>query len=317
MVAVKPTGDKERRRMLGVALGARDTGAALAEYAAVREQADIIELRLDLMGEYDLRTLVRDCPLPLVVTNRPVREGGRYQGDETRRVAALAAALELGAEYVDVEFDAVDRLPAGYRDRMVVSHHDFDGMPDDMAGLRDRVEGTGARVVKVVGMAVRGEDSLAALRLFEGSKTPTIAIAMGPAGLVSRVLALRYDNCFLTYGTATAGRETAPGQLALTTLAQVYRAREIGSETVAFGVVTDRSDDGLLADLNAGLRGRGADAVAVPLDREDANPATLAAFAKFGFAGFWDVAGGRMRGETGWEPVDGPERVVERWTARS
>lgn len=313
MATVNQIPDSEHRRMLGVALGPRDTAAALADYAALADRADIIELRLDLMGDYNLKTLVTERPLPLVVTNRPVREGGRYEGDETRRVAVLLQALELGAEYIDIELDAIPFVPDSYRHRVVVSHHDFERMPPDLERIQKEMTASGMGLLKIVGMARSPEDSLSALRMFERSTAPTIGIAMGPHGLISRVLALRYDNCFLTYGTAVAGEEVAPGQLALSALTDVYRAREIGAGTAAFGVVVDQTEDVLLADLNGRLRQRGANAVAVPLARGEA---TLAAFAEFGFEGFWDVGNRAVQGGDDLESeetVEGVEHVAERW----
>lgn len=316
MATVNQNSHSGRRRMLGVALGPRDTNAALADYEALADRADIIELRLDRMDDYDLKALVTERPLPLVVTNRPVREGGRYEGDEMRRVAVLLQALDLGAEYIDIELDAVRFVPESHRHRVVVSHHDFARMPPELDRTTRDLTASGMGIVKIVGMARSPEDSLAVLRLFERLTAPTIGIAMGPHGLISRVLALRYDNCFLTYGTAVAGEEVAPGQLALSTLTDVYQAREIGAGTAAFGIVLDQTDDDLLADLNSILRQRGADAVAVPVARREALPATLAAFAEFGFEGLWDVANGTVRGGEDLESektVEGVEQVAERW----
>lgn len=34
---------------------------------------------------------------------RPIWEGGQYEGDETSRLDALRLAMELGADYIDVE----------------------------------------------------------------------------------------------------------------------------------------------------------------------------------------------------------------------
>ena len=259
---------------------------------------------------------MNERPLPLIVTNRPVREGGRYEGDEARRVGVLLEALELGAEYVDLEFDSVEFAPESYRHRVVVSYHDFERIPPDSERIQQDLTASGMGIVKIVGMATSPEDSLMALRVIERSTAPAIGIAMGPHGLISRVLALRYDNCFLTYGTAVKGEEVAPGQLALSTLTDVYRAREIGAGTAAFGVELDEMADDLLADLNGRLRARGADAVAVPLARMRVTQATLAAFADFGFEEFWDVGSGVVRGGKGLEKeerIGGVERVAERW----
>jgi 3-dehydroquinate dehydratase / shikimate dehydrogenase len=304
---------KKHRRMLGVGLGPADTGAALAGYAAVAERADIIELRLDLMGQYDLAALVAERPLPLVVTNRPVREGGRYQGDESARVATLLQALDLGAEYIDLEHDSLPLVPPEYLDRTILSHHDFQRMPADLPAIRDRLAGGGVAIVKVVGMAGHPEHSLPVLKLFADSAIPTIAIAMGPAGLVSRVLALRHDNCFLTYATPATGAEVAPGQLSLHTLLHTYRAREIGPATAAFGVLGDAVEERLLAELNAALRAAGADAVALPLNIK---PASAPAFLDFGFVAIWDLAAGATLDKSGSRPINSLDRLVERWANR-
>ncbi len=301
------------RRLLGVGLGPADTGAALAGYAAVAARADIIELRLDLMGGYDLATLVAERPLPLVVTNRPVREGGQYTGDEAARVATLVRALDLGAEYIDLEPDALPLLPRAYLDRTILSHHDFQRMPADLPAIRDRLAATGAGIVKVVGMALSPEDSLPVLKLFADSPVPTIAIAMGPTGLISRVLALRHDNCLLTYATPAAGAEVAPGQLSLDTLLHTYRAREIGPATTAFGVLGEAVDERLLAELNAALRAAGRDAVALPIG---ADPASASAFLDFGFEATWSPAAGATLDKSGSRSIPSPDRLVDLWANR-
>jgi 3-dehydroquinate dehydratase len=38
---------------------------------------------------------------------RPVWEGGQYEGDETKRQDALRLAMELGADYIDVELEVL------------------------------------------------------------------------------------------------------------------------------------------------------------------------------------------------------------------
>lgn len=37
------------------------------------------------------------------INSRPTWEGGRYDGDESTRQAALRRAMELGADYIDIE----------------------------------------------------------------------------------------------------------------------------------------------------------------------------------------------------------------------
>ena len=227
--------------------------------------ADIAELRLDLMAECDLPRLLRERPCPIIVTNRPLREGGQFRGDERQRIRPLLEAIDLGVEYVDVEHDAAHLIPRRWRTQSIVSHHDFQRMPSDLADVHRRLSEMGADVVKVVGMARRIEDNLAVFDTLAQASSPTIALAMGEAGLLSRVLALRYDACFLTYAALGNGEPVAPGQLPVEAMQRIYRARQIGARTRIFGVLSaERVDDTLLALLNAATRDGGLDDVWLP-----------------------------------------------------
>ncbi|KAI8010477.1 hypothetical protein LOK49_LG06G03191 [Camellia lanceoleosa] len=69
--------------------------------------ADLVEVRLDSLKSFnprlDIETLIKRCPLPTLFTYRPKWEGGMYDGDESSRLEALQLAMELGADYIDVE----------------------------------------------------------------------------------------------------------------------------------------------------------------------------------------------------------------------
>ena len=163
----------------------------------------------------------------------------------------------MGAEYVDIEHDAVDLLPDRKDTRLIVSSHDFQAMPSDLPGLHRALAAKDADVVKVVGTARRLSDNVDVLDIFSKTTVPTIAIAMGEAGLVSRVLALRYESCLLTYCTLDTGEAVAPGQLAVETMRRVYLAGSIGPQTAVFAVLSDGPvDTALVTSLNAATRDR-------------------------------------------------------------
>ncbi|MBA0683755.1 hypothetical protein Goari_025386, partial [Gossypium aridum] len=69
--------------------------------------ADLVEIRLDSLKNFnpfeDLNVLIKQSPLPTLFTYRPVWEGGQYDGDEKKRLDVLRLAMELGADYIDVE----------------------------------------------------------------------------------------------------------------------------------------------------------------------------------------------------------------------
>lgn len=283
--------NRGERRLIGVSLGVRTQAEAELALRDAARLADIAEIRLDLMDEYDLPRLLRDRPCPVVVTNRPEREGGRFRGGEAERVRPLREAIALGAEYVDVEHDAVHLVPERGATRLIVSYHDFSGAPESPLEIQRELAAKGADVVKIVGTARRLRDNLDPLDLLAQVSLPTIAMAMGEHGLVSRLLALRYDSCLLTYAALGRGERCAPGQVPVDTMRSVYHARRIGPQTTVYGVLSAQpAAERLLTSLNAATRAAGLSAVWLPFvepNLTDQEVAILArAFRRHGVAGF-------------------------------
>lgn len=256
--------------MIGVSFGPKSMTEALGGLPRIASAADIVELRLDFFeGPYDLPTLLRERRCPAVVTLRPMDQGGRCADSADERVRVLLRAAELGVEYVDLEWDAAtpERVAAlkSAGAGVLVSRHDFAGIPDDFAERwwSDMAE-RGADVVKIVGMARSAPDCLPVFRAFKRADRPTVAIAMGEAGLPTRVLALREEQCFLTYATLGSGERVAPGQLPVGEMREVYRAGQLGPGTAVIGVLGARVDSDLVARCSALLASASFDAVAVP-----------------------------------------------------
>lgn len=312
-----PARAPQPRRLLAVALGLPTTADARRAMESLAGRADVVELRLDLMAEHDLPALLRasrDGSLGVVVTNRPVREGGRFAGSEAERARCLLEAIDLGAEYVDVEGDAPDLLATLARRRqagtlLIASSHDFAAMPPDLPERRRRLAESGADVAKVVGTAQSLLDNLPVFQALGEAGASTIAIAMGAAGLISRVACLRSDSCLLTYAAPDDAGGTAPGQIPLSSLIATYRAREIGPATVPYGVLSlSPIEESTIARLNALARDEGRDAVWVPLVGETLAEAADAArgLSAAGFAGYLVAPSAR-----GALDVEGPLRGDE------
>lgn len=257
-----------------MAIGVESTEAARAALERAAQVADLAEIRLDLMREFDLAALLRRPPCPVIVTCRPVREGGGYAGPERTRLEVLRRAMALGADYVDVEHDAFPALGREGPARIIVSSHDFTGMPDLPARWRE-LRALGADVVKVVGTARRLTDNLAVWETLGAADVPTIALAMGAAGRLSRVLALRAPACFLTFAALDGTAATAPGQISVSALRAVYQAEHVTSATMLVGWLAPQVPDARLAATTARLRRAGLDAVALPFEPADETPATV------------------------------------------
>lgn len=248
------------------------TGDTMAELTAARDAAvaaDMVELRLDGVRDLDVAQALHGVRVPAIVTCRPAWEGGRFTGGEDERRAVLARALAFGAAYVDIEWLALRR--AGFDDliranasRVVVSSHDFTGVPDDLPARAQSMRRTGAGLIKVAVTAVRLSDTLSLLEIAKGGDA--VVIGMGDAGVPSRLLASRFGSRW-TYG----GHGVAPGQMPAARMLEQFRFRTIGAHTAVYGNVGDHAMHSMVSIVhNAAFAVAGLDAVCVPLRPADA-----------------------------------------------
>lgn len=290
-----------RKPMVAVAFGPPTMAAAQAGLARIRELADCVELRLDYFEEaFDLAVLLRERgSLSVVVTLRSTSEGGGCELGPDERLKVLLRAAEVGAEYVDLEWDAVS-MPgiaavhaAGAK--VVVSRHDFSRMPADLAETWWlQLADLGADVVKVVGTARNVRDCLPVLRTLDGADRPTIAIAMGEAGLPTRVLCLRSASCLLTYAALEDGSGTAPGQISVSDMREVYRADRLRETTRVFGLLGPHVESDRLREYNTWFADESVDAVAVPFVASAEAAEIVQAFRELPVSG-WHVHGGELQ----------------------
>ena len=177
---------------------AAPTTAELCRRRDAVVEADLIELRIDNASDPDVAAALAGRRTPVVLTCRAKWEGGAFQGSEVERLAILRSALDLGAEYVDVEFRAefaAELIRSTGGKRIVLSSHDFDGMPADLADRVRAMRATGAEIVKVAGYPRTLSDNLRLLSL-GAANGKTVLIGMGPSGIPTRVLAAHFGSCW-------------------------------------------------------------------------------------------------------------------------
>lgn len=257
------------------------TASTTADLVAGRDAArgDIVELRLDWVQDIDVAAALAGRRKPVIVTCRARWEGGRFEGDEDTRLRLLAEAIRLGAEYVDVEWKADRRsLPASPNTTLVLSHHDFSGMPGDLPGLVRAMAAERAGIVKVAVMPARLADCVL-LRDAVQLDQPHVAIAMGPIGQLTRVAPVLFDSLW-TYGGAAA-----PGQTTVADLIDTYRVGCQSTSTALYAVAgAPLAHSASPAMHNAAFAALGLDAVYVTLETDDADQ-LLAAAEAFGLRG--------------------------------
>ncbi len=252
--------------LLCVPIMVDDLAPALADAQKARDVgADLVEFRVDRVfhgsgdaeGAALVAKLAHESPLPCIVTCRPTSEGGEYDGEDDERISLYE---RLGTDtarhpprYIDVEYSTYTRsanlrqkvnLAVGHAGQLrelatglILSTHDFDGRPSNLFSLLGKMrEESTARVLKLAWRARSLRDNLEVFDILRERDRPTIALAMGEFGLMSRVLAPKYGG-FLTFASLRDTTVTAPGQPTVRELLDLYRFRSIGAGTRVYGVI--------------------------------------------------------------------------------
>jgi 3-dehydroquinate dehydratase/shikimate dehydrogenase len=252
----------------------RDADTIRRERIAAEADADLVELRLDSMARPDAAAALHGRTKPAVVTCRPLREGGLFDGPEEERLRVLADAHALGAEFIDIEWDAVKAPVVAARGGrgVVVSRHIFDCTPRNASSMLDHLRGQGAEIAKLAVMSERVSDLRTLLHAARPDRA-SILIGMGGGGTATRVLAGRFGSRW-TY----AGNRVAPGQVPASRLLDEFRFRRIRPDGAVYGVLGRPVVNSLSPAMhNAGFAALGLNAVYVPLETRDLE--SLRAFA--------------------------------------
>lgn len=212
----------------------------IEEHRKVAEAgATLAELRLDYIGgTVNLTRLLGDRPTPVVITCRRPEDGGRWQKTEEERQMLLRTAIASGVEYVDLEFDIASRIPRYGRTKRIISLHNFEETPDDLETIHRELAALDADIVKIACLVNSWNDVKRLIDLMQNADVPTIAIAMGDMGVVTRVFAPRWGAPF-TYCVYSSERKVAPGQLTFDQMREIYRVETIDGDTEIFGVIAD------------------------------------------------------------------------------
>jgi 3-dehydroquinate dehydratase type I len=223
--------------MICIPITAKTHAGAMRAIGRSAVVADVIELRMDLIHKGRLVELigqVRACTesVQVLVTHRPGAVGDPLQG--RRRIECLKEAVDLGADYVDVELqtdctlreeliEAIARLQR--RTALIVSHHDFERTPSlrTLKFLFQRCVMAGADIVKIVTWAVNPRDNIRVFGLIADAEREDIALisfCMGPQGRISRIAAPMLGS-YLSYVSLRKGGQSASGQLTITEMNRI------------------------------------------------------------------------------------------------
>ncbi|WP_205847855.1 shikimate dehydrogenase [Anaerohalosphaera lusitana] len=220
---------------------------------AAHAGAEILELRLDSLPQLNAENVSRlvafakATELGVIATCRDNAEGGTGDWPQDVRTRMLCEAIQAGADYVDCELanyydpavrEPIDKSLAGKPScRLILSCHNFEGTFTDLTALYKEMADQGGRVIpKLAYTAKHINDCFPAIDLLRTKDRDAIVICMGEAGYITRVLAKRFGS-YLTFACLDEQCSTAPGQVSIDELKNLYRWDSIGPNTRLFGVI--------------------------------------------------------------------------------
>jgi 3-dehydroquinate dehydratase/shikimate dehydrogenase len=219
-----------------------------------RKYLDMVELRVDYLDP-DERFLIRRFPemagLPVILTIRRRIDGGNFVGGEGSRIGLFSKGLAFAEAdrrhnfaYVDLEDDlnvpSLEEAARTFGTRIIRSYHNIQGVGDDLEGRLRSMFHVGDEIAKVAVMPQTFED---VRRVYQTARETAgmekILLCMGHLGINTRILA-EYLGSYLSY-TAATGEEDFPaaaaGQLDPRDLVELYRFRDVRSQTKIYGVL--------------------------------------------------------------------------------
>jgi 3-dehydroquinate dehydratase/shikimate dehydrogenase len=225
---------------------------------ALAAGAEMLELRTDYLEGLNVdlaKELIAAAKsagggkLPIIVTCRDIRQGGKIAYPLRLRLDILVAALKAGAEFVDFEYDnflSVEpqerirvALSGSLKGRLILSAHNFETKFANTAKLyRTILTVYSVAIPKLIFTANHINDCFEAFDLLHQTGGERIIFCMGEAGIISRIIAKKLKS-FVTFASVNEENATAPGQLSIRQLKELYHYDSIDAATELYGVIAD------------------------------------------------------------------------------
>ncbi|NIA17531.1 MAG: shikimate dehydrogenase, partial [Planctomycetes bacterium] len=173
--------------------------------------------------------------------------GGANDYSARLRMEILIEAVKAGADFIDCEYanfglgetQLKQVLSQNSKTGLILSTHDFQKKFANIKQIyRDISQCCPAAIPKIVYQANHINDCFEAFDLLNSQKTDMIVLCMGQAGIISRIIAKKLGS-FVTFASLDNDAATAPGQLTISQLKQLYRYDAVNADTELLGIIAD------------------------------------------------------------------------------
>jgi 3-dehydroquinate dehydratase / shikimate dehydrogenase len=262
-----------------VSVCAKTAEDLIEQIKRAEEFADVIEIRFDCLNQSESDDFLRrfdrkEYSSLFLTTFRATEQGGNQNLSFTQREDFwLHTHIFEFTDWADIEEDiSAQALKNLWGDnvfaKFIKSAHDFNGVPNDLSEIYERLKATYCDVIKLAVQTENICDTISIWKLLERAKSENkdfIPIAMSEAGKWTRILGLAH-GAFMTYASLDSGSETAPGQISAADLRDVYRVKNLNKETEVYGILGSNTSVSMSPYMhNAAFEFHNLNAVFVPL----------------------------------------------------
>ena len=202
--------------------------------AKALKKSDYAEIRFDFLNPNavpEALHLIKKDLRKCVSTLRPIREGGKFSGNEKNRISIIKLIAEYNPFLLDIEYDTLrknknlQRYLKNIGTNTLVSWHNFKQTPTVSILKKKLLEMKKfSNNIKIVTMAKSIYDGSRILALYNNSKNvKLIAFSLGNFGKMSRLLCMFLGS---PYTYVSLGKPIAPGQFSLDEVKSIFTVRK-------------------------------------------------------------------------------------------
>ena len=231
-------------------------------------QCDLVEVCLDrLQKEPDVKDMIAGSKKPVLISCRPLHEGGKFEGTEEERLALLRQAILAGPDYVELDPASALKIPRFGKTQRVISFASLTRPLNDVEEAFDEAIKCKADIVKFTWPTETLETAWPLLAVVSQKRLlPVVGLGLGRSGLTFSLLGRKYGSPWI-YAALEKGMEAFPGQPTVGELDDIYRWRQVDSKTRFIGVAGGGIAEVAISKiLNAAFDISGMNTRCLPLD---------------------------------------------------
>lgn len=218
--------------MICISVSPKSRQLARVDILNAARQADLVELCLDhLLKDPDVADMLEGASKPIIVSCRRKQEGGGWEGTEEERQAVLRQAIVAGPEWIELELDIASKIPRFGKTKRLISITALDHPLGNVEELYEKALAAKADAVKFTAPTLSLETAWPLLAAVSKKRdVPVVPFGLSRAGITLSLLGCKYGSPW-SYAALEKGMEVFPGQATAQEMDEIYRWREIDSQT--------------------------------------------------------------------------------------